>query len=244
VTSYDREFFKASDRGALAAGRVLVPLLVDWLHPSSALDVGCGSGAFLSEFVRCGVVDVRGIDSGQGDHSLLRIRRDQFEARDLEQRLEQHGFDLVLSLEVAEHLSPSRAGSFVHDLCRAAEVVVFSAAIPFQRGIHHVNEQWPDYWRALFAQHGYLQFDVVRPALWDVPGIGAPYAQNTYMYAAAGCTRVDRLAQLASFGGVTAVHPRLWHDRHAEPRVRYVVGDLLPALGGAIRYRARRSRRR
>lgn len=54
-------------------------------------------------------------------------------------------FDLCVSMEVAEHLPPSRADSFVADLVGLAPVVLFSAAVPEQGGTNHLNEQWPDY---------------------------------------------------------------------------------------------------
>jgi hypothetical protein len=34
------------------------------------------------------------------------------------------------------------------------EVVLFSAAIPFQGGVGHINEQWPDYWVKYFSKTG------------------------------------------------------------------------------------------
>lgn len=34
--------------------------------------------------------------------------------------------------------------SFIGELCAAAPVVLFSAAIPHQGGVNHVNKQWPD----------------------------------------------------------------------------------------------------
>jgi hypothetical protein len=33
-------------------------------------------------------------------------------------------------------------------------VVLFSAAIPYQGGTHHVNEQWPEYWAGNFEAKG------------------------------------------------------------------------------------------
>src|SRR5579862_3100091 len=55
-------------------------------------------------------------------------------------------FDLAMSFEVAEHLPPDAAKGFVDSLTRLAPLVLFSAAIPFQGGVGHINEQWPEYW--------------------------------------------------------------------------------------------------
>ena len=40
------------------------------------------------------------------------------------------------------------ADNYINSLTRLAPVILFSAAIPFQGGSGHVNEQWPEYWVA------------------------------------------------------------------------------------------------
>src|SRR5204862_2903390 len=62
-------------------------------------------------------------------------------------------------------------------------VVLFSAAIPFQGGVGHVNEQWPEYWVEHFARHGYTVIDGVRKAVWQHPDVEWYYAQNLLMFA-------------------------------------------------------------
>ena len=56
-------------------------------------------------------------------------------------------FDLVVSLEVAEHLPKECADIFVDSLVRLGPIILFSAAIPQAGGTCHINEQWPEYWR-------------------------------------------------------------------------------------------------
>jgi hypothetical protein len=41
-------------------------------------------------------------------------------------------------------------------------VIVFSAAIPYQGGTNHTNEQWPEYWARHFSAKGYVPVDCVR----------------------------------------------------------------------------------
>jgi len=60
--------------------------------------------------------------------------------------------------------------------------VAFSAAIPGQGGVGHVNEQWPDYWEALFAAKGYVLVDWFRRQLWDDTAIEPWYRQNLFLY--------------------------------------------------------------
>ena len=65
---YDREFFTPESCAlSIDSARVVVPLLCDELHPASVVDVGCGAGDWLREFIDNGVTDVLGFDGGQPD---------------------------------------------------------------------------------------------------------------------------------------------------------------------------------
>lgn len=165
----------------------LVPHLLELAPVTSVVDIGCGRGWFLAEFLQHGVQDIYGIDSDVVSASQLHIPPDCFEARDLSEPFElDRRFDLAMSLEVAEHLPESSAASFVECLVALAPLVVFSAAVPGQRGLHHVNEQWPRYWIQLFARHGYQCRDVIRPAIWNDGRIAWWYRQNLLVFESSG----------------------------------------------------------
>lgn len=76
-------------------------------------------------------------------------------------------FDLVVCLEVTEHLPERCATTFVESLTNQSDLILLSAAIPFQGGHHHVNEQFLDYWVKLFAIHAIRPLDFVRPRIWN-----------------------------------------------------------------------------
>jgi len=65
------------------------------------------------------------------------------------------GFNVALSMEVAEHLPPRSAAGYVELLCSSAPVIVFTAASPGQGGTDHLNEQPMEYWMELFKQHSF-----------------------------------------------------------------------------------------
>lgn len=242
--SYDAEFFRASDAGAAQAAAIVVPAVADIFVPQSVVDVGCGSGAFLQAFRRAGAVELLGLDSGAGT-ALRRIAPHEFVAADLEVALPlERRYDLAVSLEVAEHLSRARAPGFVADLTRAAPVVLFSAAIPYQGGIHHVNEQWPSYWREQFAQHNFECFDVMRPLLWHRDDIGVPYAQNTLLFASPDAACIPRLHAKRQWHEIDQVHPRAWVDAHEQPKLRALLGAIPAATRRAVEYRVAVRRRR
>jgi len=62
--------------------------------------------------------------------------------------------DLVICLEVAEHLPKPAAGILVQTICaHAADHILFSSAPPGQAGTGHINLQPQQYWRNLFGGH-------------------------------------------------------------------------------------------
>jgi SAM-dependent methyltransferase len=184
---YDASFYQAQSGGSERSAQVVLPLLQSWISPQSVIDVGCGVGTWLRVWQQLGVAAVQGIDGPYVDRSQLRIDEALFTPHNLEQplptSLPRHTpVDLVMSLEVAEHLPASRADSFVADLVRLSPVVLFSAAIPHQGGKGHINEQWPDYWASRFAQHGYVAIDALRARLWNHSEVAWWYAQNLVLY--------------------------------------------------------------
>lgn len=149
----------------------------------SVVDVGCGIGAWLAAARDELGAEVLGLDGAWTDVELLKIDRSCFQVADLARPLSLgRSFDLAISVEVGEHLPEEAAPVLVGSLARLAPVVVFSAAIPSQGGVSHVNEQWPDYWAALFAEHGFGCFDALRPLLWDRDDVDWWYKQNLLLF--------------------------------------------------------------
>src|SRR5690242_20053849 len=96
----------------LRAPSAVVPSIIKLFHPTSVLDVGCGVGTWLSVFKEYGLADYFGIDGDYVDEELLRLYLDpeHFKAVDLESSFDlKRKFDLVISLEVAEHLGMDSA---------------------------------------------------------------------------------------------------------------------------------------
>lgn len=183
MIAYDPHFYARFERGSTASAEAVVPLLLADFPARSVVDVGCGVGTWLAAFARHGVGDLLGID---GDHvrpDMLRIDRSRFLAADLRRPPELgRRFDLACSFEVAEHLPPDCAGAFVRLLTRAAPVVAFSAAVPNQGGVDHLNERPQSYWAGLFATQGYVAIDPIRPLVRGDPRVEWWYRQNLLVY--------------------------------------------------------------
>jgi SAM-dependent methyltransferase len=205
--AYNKTFFDEVADGTRESAQVIVPLVTELLKPASVLDVGCATGTWLAEWSASGVSDVLGIDGEYVDRNALQIPVDRFEPVDLQHSFSLgRTFDLVQTLEVAEHLDESCADAFVESLARHGDVILFSAAIPGQGGTHHVNEQWPTYWAEKFAKAGYTAYDVVRPRIWDDSRVQFWYRQNMLIFAR-GRVFDDVLRHRLDL-----VHPEMWHS--------------------------------
>lgn len=180
---YSTQFFASIRDGARSSAEKIVPLVMELIQPTSVIDVGCAEGTWLSVFKDYGVKDFIGIDNAEVNKSLA-IPPERFVKFDLKfpQPLRRK-FDLVISLEVAEHLDSSIGASFIKSLTKLGPVILFSAAIPHQTGVHHVNEQWPQYWEKLFYQQGFIAIDCIRDVVWNDVKVDWWYAQNTLIYA-------------------------------------------------------------
>lgn len=181
---YRGQFYEDIREGSRRSAREIVPLVVDLIGPQNVIDVGCGLGTWLSVFKECGIDDIWGVDGSWVDKAVLEIPKERFIQADLTKplRLERE-FDLVVSLEVAEHLSPEFANIFLESLVSLGPVLLFSAAIPFQGGKNHVNEQWQDYWAEQFQKKGYQVIDCIRRRIWQNANVEFYYAQNMLMFA-------------------------------------------------------------
>ncbi len=183
MDSYDNIFYQEMSKTSSESARVLVPFLKKNLTFNSVIDIGCGDGQFVSEFIRHGISEVKGIE---GDWILSMLDQSitpWLRIADLTTELTfDTRFDLAICLEVAEHLDEKYADTFISNLVKASDLIFFSAAIPGQGGTNHVNLQYPDYWATKFAKHGfYMEWDP-RELLDGKRGVAPWYQQNCVLY--------------------------------------------------------------
>ncbi len=211
-TAYSEDFYKEVGPGSRASAEIVVPLVMEVVRATSVIDVGCGNGEWLGVFKARGVA-VLGVDGAYVDRSLLRIGAPEFVAADLTKPLPDLGrFDLCVSLEVAEHLPAKVAKAFVTSLTRLAPVVLFSAAVPNQGGVHHVNERWPRYWRELFGANGFICLDPFRPILWHNDAVQWWYRQNLFLCVEAGLADRECYAGLPKAGSLQLINERVLQE--------------------------------
>src|SRR3990167_5463772 len=89
---------------SLKSAKIIVPIILDLIQPQSVVDVGCGTGEFLSVFKEQGIKNIFGIDGPWVNKEKLCIPKEFFQHADLEKPVSiDKKFDLAISLEVAEY---------------------------------------------------------------------------------------------------------------------------------------------
>ena len=212
---YTEDFYSSIDDAALRTAKEIVPLVMKLIQPKRVVDVGCGLGTWLSIFQEYGVENILGIDGDYVDGKMLKIPQEYFVPHDLVKplKIEQH-FDLVVSLEVAEHLPSESAELFVDTLVSLGPVILFSAALPYQPGNSHLNVQWPDYWVSLFHQREYTVIDCLRNKFWSNENVEWWYSQNIFLFVKQ--TELEKYPLLKQELGqgntilLSLVHPKLY----------------------------------
>lgn len=232
--AYNSYFYKNLHVGSLKSAEIIVPLLINLIKPKSVIDIGCGIGSWLSVFKKFGIEDIFGVDGDWVKKEMLVIPPEKFLAMDLKKTfcLERQ-FDLAISLEVAEHLPPSSAPLFVKSLASTAPVIFFSAAIPFQGGVNHLNEQWPDYWEQYFREQGYIVIDCIRKRIWKTNDIDYFYAQNSLVFAKPELFDINPMLKIeyekTNPEMLSLVHPRRYLSIFMDPKT-FGLRNLLLAI--------------
>lgn len=243
MESYTEEYYECLQEGAQQSAQAIVPLVLDVVQPHRVVDVGCGVGTWLNTFMEEGTEHILGVDGPWVDTDLLCIPQDVFHATDLTEPFHvDQAFDLVVSLEVAEHLPADCANTFVDTLTRLGPVVLFSAAVPFQGGTRHVNEQWPAYWIERFSERGYVAVDALRPKIWDDERVAWWYAQNIFFFVQEECLTdyppLKKRHDQNCSPPLSVVHPKnyLQHMEEMEKQVMKLEGRVeeLGAWGSAL----------
>jgi SAM-dependent methyltransferase len=179
---YDENFYRFLSSFAVRSAEQIAPLLSTELSIKSVADFGCGQGAWLSVWRKAGA-SVCGVDGHYVDQQSLMIEANEFHVADLGRPLDLgRRFDLVQSLEAAEHLPAGTADNFIEMLTAHSPLVMFSAAVPGQGGEHHINEQPLEYWREKFRRCRYVAIDYIRPQVIDNYKVKSWYRNNIVLY--------------------------------------------------------------
>ncbi len=140
------------------------------IRPSTVLDVGCAMG-FLVEALRKRGVEAFGVDISE--YAIQNVHPDIQPYCWVGSATEPfpRKYDLIVCVEVLEHLPSREAEQAVENLCQHSDDILFSST-PFDyKEPTHCNVQPPEYWAELFARYGFFRdvdFDASFITPWAV----------------------------------------------------------------------------
>jgi len=148
---FNRTFFKRNLDWNVPIAGIFVDLLMRHFHPLSVVDVGCGNAEFLAEFKKRNVA-IKGYEGSRHALDSALVDRKFIELFDLKNTIQEtQKYDLVLCLEVAEHIESEFSQKLVENVTSLGDVIVFTAATPGQGGHFHMNEQHREFWINLLS---------------------------------------------------------------------------------------------
>lgn len=150
--------------------RAISERIVIDIAPQTVLDAGCAMG-FLVECLRDRGTEAFGIDISeyaiQNVHPTIRpYCWVGSVARPFPRK-----YDLIVSIEVLEHIPREEAEQAVINLCQYTDDILFSST-PFDyKEVTHLNVHAPEYWAEQFARQGFIRdvdFDASFITSWAV----------------------------------------------------------------------------
>ena len=238
LEEYNQNFYQSRNNDTkFSAHTILSILLGNIPKVKSAVDIGCGVGTWLAALKENGVQEIQGFDGSWVDQNLLVIPKENFKAAPLHIKLDLNKkYDLVICLEVAEHLPITFAKDFINSLTSFSDFVLFSAAIPNQGGNHHINEQWPEYWVNHFQKNDFVVFDFIRPKIWEETKIPFWYKQNILFFAKKNRLSEIKAKPTENGTALRMIHPQLLEQQIAKSKVgvRGSFSNLLNAIKNYI----------
>jgi hypothetical protein len=199
------------------AAEEILPYIFRFKNITSAIDVGCGNGSWLKAVKGLGVKEDLGIDGIQVSPNEMNIEPSEFCKKNLTSFFDlEKKYDLLISLEVAEHLPENAANTFIKSLTNHSDYILFSAAIPGQGGQYHINEQWPNYWNEKFIENGYEAYDILRNHFWNNKNVFWWYKQNMILYVKQNSGTMTNFKSNNYVSSI--VHPDLYNKKTTKPK--------------------------
>jgi glycosyltransferase involved in cell wall biosynthesis len=122
------------------------------INPKKVVDIGCGPGTYVYS-LRDNNVNAYGYDiDDRVDGKDYLKKLSLFEVNDKS--------DVVICLEVAEHIETELSDSIVDSIIRNVNddgMIIWTAAIPGQGGVGHINCQTKEYWEEKFISRGFYR---------------------------------------------------------------------------------------
>lgn len=140
------------------------------ISPGSVMDAGCAMGLLVGALRKRGV-QAYGVDISEYSIGMVPSEFQAYcQIGSVTEPFAQR-FDLIVSIEVLEHMSSVDSEKAVANFCQYSDDILFSST-PFDyKEATHFNVQPPEYWAELFARHGFyrdVDFDATFITPWAV----------------------------------------------------------------------------
>lgn len=133
------------------------------LNPNKVIDVGCGPGTYVYSMRDQGIEAV-GYDLDKRVHDKPYLTNQSlFDIDD--------SGDMVMCIEVAEHVSPNDSQNVVDTLYKILEkdgILLFTAAHLGQGGTDHINCRPKEYWEYKFKEKGLIRSTTLEDQLKSI----------------------------------------------------------------------------
>lgn len=145
--------------------------IVETFHPKTVLDAGCALGYLVAALRDLGV-EAYGVDVSE--YAITNVREDikpYCAVGSLTDTLPvslPRKYDLVVTIEVLEHLTVEDGKKAIQNLCTLSDRVLFSSTPSDFDDITHINVQQREYWSEIFAKEHFYDAVLCRPT-WLTP---------------------------------------------------------------------------
>lgn len=180
---YDKGYYEKHQDGSYQSASRILRFLNTLIRFETVIDFGCGMGTWGVAAKELGARRYIGIDQHEYDISYMQIDPSEYWEKNLQLPIHvEHFYDLAICVEVAEHIPEDYANTLIDNICLGSETILFSAALPYQGGTGHVNEQPCSYWVNKFLIKGYKPIDCIRPIFWNDAQVEVWYRNNCMLY--------------------------------------------------------------
>ena len=146
--------------------KIAARIIADF-HPQSVLDAGCAKGFLVEGFREQGTA-AWGVDlSEYAIHSVHPTIKAYCSVGSITQPFGRK-YDLIVSIEVVEHMPPEEAVRAIENLCLHSDNIIISTSPYDYKEATHMNVHPPEYWARQFARFGFFH-DVDYDASYITP---------------------------------------------------------------------------
>jgi hypothetical protein len=221
--------FKNSKIDTYNNAKEVIPVLLNLFDkPKSVVDLGGGMGGWCKVFEEYGINNVVCIDHPSIPMDGLLIAKEKFIPCDFERDNPPIiKSDLAISIEFAEHVKERHSNRIVKYLTSCSKIILFSAAVPGQGGLGHINEQWPTFWADKFLSESYHYLDILRPHLIENNLISYYLRQNLFLVVKEEFVNKIKLSHSFNFNinEWTLIHRNILEKRGFKNKIKNMLPD-------------------